>query len=355
FYRKFSNTSQIEDALQEQEGLSIDGEDGLHEFAKKQLQQVNLGQAQNNDDLYNVACRIVAVTMLKQLAVGGAYNKYSINFSFITKTGLFQCAYDHFVHYRMKMGCDKEARIPGSFEAGAARSSSNKNRSRLRDARQAFAIVHKFPKRYCRITDDIASHRDDEEYPKGSKKYAICTSLYCSRQANIFFQNLVAMMAKEDKTNRSRLRVLPKVPVVSQNSDPPKQLPIDFYNVKLFKAQTEMRRRTIPDWNSVAFLENPEESLEGQVHPDEKLSDKGFNKKFREAILKAYPMPVQNDHSEEDSEIENEGGSIDLEAPSVNKDEEDNYFYAPGEYAYDEENESNSEGSDYMMDEVEDV
>ncbi|MBW0514309.1 hypothetical protein O181_054024 [Austropuccinia psidii MF-1] len=257
FYRKFSNTSQIEDSLQEQEGLSIDGEEDLHEFQKKQLKQLHLGQAQNNDDLYNVACHIVAITTLQQLAVGGAYNKYSINFSFITKNGLLQRAYDHFVHYRMKMCCDKEARIPGSFEAREARSSSNKNRSRL-------------------------------------------------------------------------------------------------------KAQTEMRRRTIPDWNSVAFLVNPEESLEGQVHPDEKLSDKGFNKKFREAILKAYPIPVQNDHSEEDLEIENEGGSIDLEAPSVNQDEEDTYFYAPGEYAYDEdevekENESNSEGSDYMMDEVEDV
>ncbi|MBW0555638.1 hypothetical protein O181_095353 [Austropuccinia psidii MF-1] len=107
-------------------------------------------------------------------------------------------------------------------------------------------------------------------------------------------------MAKEDKTNCSCLRVLPKVPVVSQNSDPPKQLPIDLYNVKWFKAQTEMHRRTIPDCNSVAVLENPEEYLEGQVHPYEKLSDKGLNKKFREAILKEYPLPAQNDHSEED-------------------------------------------------------
>ncbi|MBW0471029.1 hypothetical protein O181_010744 [Austropuccinia psidii MF-1] len=167
-------------------------------------------------------------------------------------------------------------------------------------------------------------------------------------------------MAKEDKTNRSCLGVLSKIPVVSQNLDPPKKLPIKFFNVKWFKEQTEMHRRAIHDWNSVAFLENPEESLEGQVHPDEKLSDKGFNKKFREAILKAYLIPVQNENSEEDSEIENEGGSVDLEAPSSNQNEEDDYFYAPGEYAYDEdevddENESKSEGSDFMMDEVEDV
>ncbi|MBW0555639.1 hypothetical protein O181_095354 [Austropuccinia psidii MF-1] len=42
-YRKLYNTSQIEDALQEQEGLSIDGKEDLHEFSKKQLHQVNLG------------------------------------------------------------------------------------------------------------------------------------------------------------------------------------------------------------------------------------------------------------------------------------------------------------------------
>ncbi|MBW0517775.1 hypothetical protein O181_057490 [Austropuccinia psidii MF-1] len=96
---------------------------------------------------------------------------------------------------------------------------------------------------------------------------------------------------------------LPKVPVVSQNSNPPKQLPIEFYHVKCFKAQTEMCRRTIPNWSSAVILENPEESSEAQVHPDKKLSNKRLNKKFYEANLKQCPIPVQNDHFEEDSEI----------------------------------------------------
>ncbi|MBW0545568.1 hypothetical protein O181_085283 [Austropuccinia psidii MF-1] len=156
FYRKFSNTAQIEEALQDQSSLEINGEEDLHAFAKKQLQAVNLSRglnkisktymdfmqgslarlgftigspnlAQNHDNLYNFACRIFCVTTFQQLAVAGAYNNYSINFPYIMKTALLQRAYDHFVHYWMKAYCDKEVTAPGSSKEGKAKGLSNKN------------------------------------------------------------------------------------------------------------------------------------------------------------------------------------------------------------------------------------
>ncbi|MBW0577116.1 hypothetical protein O181_116831 [Austropuccinia psidii MF-1] len=153
------------------------------------------------------------------------------------------------------------------------------------------------------------------------------------------------MMVKADKSSRKRMRVLPKVPIASKNADPPKGLPIDFYNLKWFKLQNAMHKRTIPDWRSVAFLPNPEESLEVNPHPDQKLSDKLFNKKFHEATVQSYPIPDE-EHSEDNLDGKDEESSINLEAPSANKDEEDD-CYAPGEYAYEDdeatEEEENSE------------
>ncbi|MBW0522690.1 hypothetical protein O181_062405 [Austropuccinia psidii MF-1] len=116
--------------------------------------------AQNHEDLYNIACRIFCVTTFQQLAVAGAYNNYSMHFSYIMKTGISQRAYDHFVHDHMKGICDKENNSPGSFKAESAKGTSNKNISR------AFAILHKFPKRYRRIIDAIGAHSNDEEDTK---------------------------------------------------------------------------------------------------------------------------------------------------------------------------------------------
>ncbi|MBW0504156.1 hypothetical protein O181_043871 [Austropuccinia psidii MF-1] len=93
----FSNTNQ------DSSGVQLNSEADVQAFASKQLQPVQLGRgmkhisqsyidyiqgtltrlgftkwspnlAQNQDDLYNVACRIIAVTTFQQLVAGGAYN-----------------------------------------------------------------------------------------------------------------------------------------------------------------------------------------------------------------------------------------------------------------------------------------
>ncbi|MBW0522689.1 hypothetical protein O181_062404 [Austropuccinia psidii MF-1] len=139
-------------------------------------------------------------------------------------------------------------------------------------------------------------------------------------------------MVKADTSSHKCVRVLPKVPIASKNVNPPKGLPIDFYSLKWFKLQNTMHKRTIPDWRSVAFLPNPEESLEVKTHPDERLSDKLLNKKFHEAAVQLYPIPDE-EHSEDNLDGKDEESSIDLEAPSTNEDD----CYALGEYAYEDD------------------
>ncbi|MBW0533614.1 hypothetical protein O181_073329 [Austropuccinia psidii MF-1] len=172
-----------------------------------------------------------------------------------------------------------EKKAVGSHKAAAL-----KNRSRLWDTRLDFAIIQKFPKRYRRIIEEIGAHSDDEVDNTNNKQYIICTLNYRSRKANIFFRKLDEAIEKSQKraslSSRKRLRVLPKVPVVSKNVAPPIGLPIDFYNPQWFKKLTPVEERMTPDVQSVAFLPNPEESLIPKHHPNEQLLDKKFNKKY---------------------------------------------------------------------------
>ncbi|MBW0549801.1 hypothetical protein O181_089516 [Austropuccinia psidii MF-1] len=136
FYHKFSNSKQIEEAIQEAGGAEMNSEADVLAFARKQLQPAelglgmkNLGQSyidyiqgplrclgftrwspnllQNKDNLYNVAFQITAITTFQKLVAAGAYNHLSMNFSYIMKTALLQKAYDHYVHYLIKSRVDK--------------------------------------------------------------------------------------------------------------------------------------------------------------------------------------------------------------------------------------------------------
>ncbi|MBW0556915.1 hypothetical protein O181_096630 [Austropuccinia psidii MF-1] len=219
FYRKFSNSKQIKEAIQEAGGAEMNSEADVLAFARKQLQPVELGRGmknlsqsyidyiqgtlgrlgftrwspnlvQNKDDLYNVACRITAITTFQQLVAAGAYNHLSMNFSYIMKTALLQKAYDHYVHYLIKSRVDKEQKLQGSYRASIAKASSNTNRARLRNSRLDFAIVNKLPKRYRKIIEEISSHSDDEIGGKKNDVYVIRTLKYRSKKANIFFRKL---------------------------------------------------------------------------------------------------------------------------------------------------------------------
>ncbi|MBW0526538.1 hypothetical protein O181_066253 [Austropuccinia psidii MF-1] len=161
FYRKFSDSQQIETTFQNSGGgLELESEDDLQKYAKAPLEPVTLGRGMKNlsqsyidyvggiltrigfthwhpnltrncDDLYNVSCRITAIVSFQKLVVGGAYNEYSMNFTYIKKAGLLQKAYDHFFHYWIKAWWDKERRVQGSYKAGNMKSNSNENCSRL--------------------------------------------------------------------------------------------------------------------------------------------------------------------------------------------------------------------------------
>ncbi|MBW0460606.1 hypothetical protein O181_000321 [Austropuccinia psidii MF-1] len=376
FYRKFSNVQQLEGVIKDCGRIQLDTEDDVQAFAIKQLNPVQLGNgmkklsqtyidyiqgtlshlgfthwspnlAQNQDELYNVACRIAAVTTFQQLVAGGAYNNFSMNFSYVTNAGLLQKAYNHFVHYLMKGRIEKENKVKGSFKASIMKGNSNTNRARLRNARLDFAILQKLPKRYRKIIEDIAAHSDDKVGGKKNDVYVIRTLGYRSKKANIFFRKLDEAIAAHEShlgiVSRRRTRVLPRVPIVSKNTIPPKGLPMDFYNLKWYKTLSPIEKRMYIDRTNVAFLPDAAQSLEAKRHPDEKCSDKQFNDKCKEDVLKLYEVS----EDEEDEEGEDGGESIDLEAESSNEDEE---FYGPGEYEYEdnefspfEENEEDGE------------
>ncbi|MBW0512290.1 hypothetical protein O181_052005 [Austropuccinia psidii MF-1] len=373
FYHRFSNINQLDEVVQDCGGVNLADEDDIQEFARQKLQPVKLARglqkisqtyinyiqdvlgrlgfsrwapnlAQNHDYLYNVSCWIAAISTFQQLSAGGAYNNYNMNFSFITRTGLLQKAYDHYVHYHMKEVWEKEMKNPGHYQAQASKHSSNKNQAWLRDARLDFAILQKFPQRYHKIIEENAAHSDDEADEQKPEIYVIHTLRYRSRKANILFWRLDQAMDKYQRnmglSSRMRVPVLPKIPIQSENCKPPKGLPADFYSLKWFKGLTNMEKRMTVDIKNVAFLLNTEESLNPKKHPDESLSDKVFNKKYRDEVTKSYVIEEESVNEE----VEDGNETIDLEAPSPDQSEaEDGWYYEPGEYSYEDDEEDEEE------------
>ncbi|MBW0542780.1 hypothetical protein O181_082495 [Austropuccinia psidii MF-1] len=314
FYRKFSNAQQIETTVQDSGGgLELEREDDLQKYAKAQLEPATLGRGMKNlsqlyidyvggmptrigfthwrpnltpncDDLYNVACQITAIVSFQKLVVGGAYNEYSMNFTYFTKAGLLQKANDHFIHYWIKARWDKERRVQGSCKAGKMKSNSNQNRSRLQDARLDFAIVNKLSKRYCQIIEETGVHSDDEQDEQKKDRYNICTLRYRSRKANIFFRKLDECMAGSANnlggTTHMRNQVLPK----KTNRVKP-----SLVN-QIMKANL----------SSVAFLPNPEEALNVRPNANGKLSTKQFNKKYHDIVAEAYEIKTEEDSASEE-------------------------------------------------------
>ncbi|MBW0528210.1 hypothetical protein O181_067925 [Austropuccinia psidii MF-1] len=89
-------------------------------------------------------------------------------------------------------------------------------------------------------------------------------------------------------SSQMRVLVLPKKPIQSENCKPLKGLPADFDSLKWFKGLTNMEKIMTVDIKNVAFLLNPEEASNPKKHPDESLSDKAFNKKYRDEVTKPY-------------------------------------------------------------------
>ncbi|MBW0529873.1 hypothetical protein O181_069588 [Austropuccinia psidii MF-1] len=141
-------------------------------------------------------------------------------------------------------------------------------------------------------------------------------------------------------------RVLSKEPILSTFTTPPTQMPIDFYHIKWFNSLSEVKKRVIVDVHSVAFLPNPEESLQAKRHADEKCLDRALNKIHYEAAVEPYDLQDEVDVVEDEEDRNgSEAGSIDWEYPSENEgSESDDGLYAPGEYHYEDDDYSKNEG-----------
>ncbi|MBW0526524.1 hypothetical protein O181_066239 [Austropuccinia psidii MF-1] len=104
-------------AIQGCGNFEINTESELQEFSSKQIEVVKLANGlgklshayisyikgtlerlglkiwapnlvQHEGDLYNSACRMISVTTFQQLVADGAYNNYSMDCSFVMKTGI---------------------------------------------------------------------------------------------------------------------------------------------------------------------------------------------------------------------------------------------------------------------------
>lgn len=167
----------------------------------------------------------------------------------------------------------------------------------------------------------------------------IKTLPFRSTNANRFFRRLDAVMikaAQQDpvaKQSRRRVRRLPKTtPVMSSCKIAPKGLPIDFYHPKWFHDLIPAHQHTIPDRKALAFLPDAKKSLlpKAERHPDEKLADSTFTRKYWEILAEPYGL-VDGDLSEDESEVEHreeeegddEGEGIDLTQPSPDASDEE--------------------------------
>ncbi|MBW0552383.1 hypothetical protein O181_092098 [Austropuccinia psidii MF-1] len=137
FYRKFSGKDDITNVVRDSSAPNLVDGDAIITLSRKEIQKCKLGRGianlsesyvaficgalarlgitilcpnliQNQDNLYNVACRIVAFTTLKKISVSGAYDYISLNHFSLMQSSLLQKAYDDFFNYVMKAKFDQE-------------------------------------------------------------------------------------------------------------------------------------------------------------------------------------------------------------------------------------------------------
>lgn len=193
--------------------------------------------------------------------------------------------------------------------------------------------------------EPITAHSDDE-LVEGKGIYKIKTLSYRSVNANRFFRRLDAVMlnaAQQNplaKTSRRRIRRCPKKkPELSTYKLAPKCLPIDFYNPKWFHGLVHSQQHSIPDRTRIGFLPNANESLlpKPETHPDEKLADSTFTKKYWEIAVEPYGLLENNspddeaDGSDQPDGSNDEGEGIDLTQPSPDASDSDSNYYQEGE------------------------
>ncbi|KAA1076369.1 hypothetical protein PGT21_004472 [Puccinia graminis f. sp. tritici] len=282
----------------------------------------------------------------------------------ISTTSLLIQAYNHFVHFVQHAKYQKEKKQEGKNAQDATNKRISKNRERLRDAQKEFAILNKFPQRYVDILSHIGAHSDDK-HDERKNVYKIKTLVYCSKNASKFIRALdIAMKnaAEQDPSSNQKRRVhqLPRQPVISTFTAAPKRLPIDFYDPSWYHKLVPAQQKTIPDTHNVAFLPDASQSLlpKKQRHPDEKLTDRSFTRKYWDILVEPYGLLGEDSSDDSDDEeaspegmakstgnnSEGEGHDLDDESPDESPDE----YFEEGEAGdlYDDFVEDDEEGDD---------
>ncbi|KAG0147110.1 hypothetical protein CROQUDRAFT_656400 [Cronartium quercuum f. sp. fusiforme G11] len=268
----------------------------------------------------------------------------NINLSFVNNISLLTRAYDHFVHYLMAQRYKKESKDPGSHAKDVKRQHILKSREWLRNTRYEWAVAAKLPVRFRRLLSQTNTHSDNEKTPNGKAKI-IKTLVYCSSAANKWFRLLDSKMEESEKVmgikTQKTPRFLPRVPIASEFVMPPKQLPLDFYNLVYFNKLQPLEKLKIVNTREVVFFPDVKRHLLPRRDSEEKLGACEFTKRYFLECSQRYELedPTESKDNDvgngeqhvDDDKAEANGDSIDLECPSAGSDEEDAYFGEFGE------------------------
>ncbi|MBW0558152.1 hypothetical protein O181_097867 [Austropuccinia psidii MF-1] len=280
----------------------------------------NLEEA--SDTLYNEACRISAIQSFRQVAIGGAYEHMNINLRYLNDIKLLHDTYNHYVHYYMAQRFKKEMKEAGKHRKDQEKGAIQLSRKRLRDIRYKFGVANNFPKRYLKVLSKRDAHSDDEYITKNT--YKIKKLVFRSDNANKFMRRVDEEIEKAEriqgKRSRRRIRIEADPPELSPYSQPPKGLPIDFYDSKWFNDCPIGEKTVLADSFKVAFLPNASQSIRGIQHPDERLSDRKFTEKYWEKCTASYDL--SHEISKEDDGSESDDDESESIASYSESDEE---------------------------------
>ncbi|EGG03289.1 uncharacterized protein MELLADRAFT_90318 [Melampsora larici-populina 98AG31] len=284
------------------------------------------------DTLWNEACRISALRIFRQWVAADAFAYMNINTKFTNEILLLERTYNHYVHFLYARKYRRELKEDGKNLKDDERKNALARRRRLMKLRAKHASDHRFPKRYQKILLAPEAHSDDEWSAK-LQAYVVKTPAYRSAKAGIFIRRLDDHMKISSEIGpvpkaKPRTRVRPRPARPSTFTKPPRGLPIDFYDADWFNDTLSVSQRTtIADCDNVAFLPNPELSLLGKTHPDEKKPDRKFTEKYWSEATKNYNLdhfkPDEEDEDSESGDSTAKGSSVDLNLTDDEDDDED--------------------------------
>ncbi|MBW0471432.1 hypothetical protein O181_011147 [Austropuccinia psidii MF-1] len=231
----------------------------------------------------------------------------------------------------------KEEKEEGKNLRDKMKGNVQRRRQRLRVVRQNYALTQNLPKRYLKVINDINAHSDDEFHPV-HEVYVVKTLPFFSANANSFFQRLNKLISQSKglagkPTPKKQCQRL-KAPQISEFKTSPLDLPIDFYNAQWFNGLPPVECLSVSDTSQVAFIPVIQAPTNGTPHPDERLRDSAFTKKYWETLTTDYDLSHKIDDA--DSSNNEEDQSIDLS-------------FSNDESADEEEMEIEEESTDYSF------